>query len=349
LNNKSPIYYLHFEDLRLSNFEKEDFSKLNEIFEEVLGKKGIYFLDEVQNVNSWEIYVRSLVDSGKEVYITGSNSTLMSKELGTRLTGRHISHELYPFSFKEFCIANKKEPSLKQFESYMNIGGLPEYVLQKDHRILESLVKDVIYKDILVRHKVRDEVIVEKLVTYVISNIGKELSYNKLKNLLGVGSTNTIIALMNALEDAYLLFTINLFDFSLKKQLRNQRKVYCVDNGIISKVSFKFSDNLGRLLENTVFIELKRRESEIYFYKDSHECDFIVKNKSNTFLAIQVCYDVTEDNQKREFAGLIEAMNKIKVSEGLILTLNQDDEFIIEGKKIVMLPVWKWLLLDSRV
>jgi uncharacterized protein len=220
---------------------------------------------------------------------------------------------------------------------------MPEYILQKDQRILESLVKDIIYKDVLVRHKIRDEAIIEQLVTYVISNIGKELSYNKLKDLFGVGSVNTIIALMNALEDSYLLFTINLFDYSLKKQLRNKRKVYCIDNGIISNNSFKFSDNLGRLLENLVFIELKRRGCEIYFYKENNECDFIVKEKSNRFLAIQVCYSINEDNQKREFAGLLEGMNKINSNEGLILTNDQEDEFIVEGKKIILRPAWKWL------
>ena len=344
LHKKKPVYYLHFEDLRLSSFEKDDFNKLNEVFEEALGKGGAYFLDEVQNADSWEIYVRSLVDSGKEVYVTGSNSALMSKELGTRLTGRNISEELYPFSFEEFCLANKKKPSLEQFEEYLVAGGLPEFVFQKDSRILESLVKDVIYKDVLVRHRIRDEALVEQLVTYVLSNIGKELSYNKLKDLFGAGSVNTVISLMTALEDAYLLYTINLFDYSLKKQLRNQRKVYCVDNGILSKVSFQFSKNSGRLLENLVFIELKRRGFEIYFHRDSGECDFIIKKGSKEFSAIQVCHQLNQDNQKREFSGLIEAVKKINASSGLILTHKQDDHFDVDGIKIEVKPVWKWLL-----
>ncbi len=341
LKTKKIVYYLHFEDLRLSSFEKSDFTKLNSVFEESLGLGGVYFLDEVQNVSGWEIYVRSLLDSGKEVYVTGSNSSLMSKELGTRLTGRHISEELYPFSFSEFCLAKKRKESIKLFDKYLIQGGLPEYVLQEDVRILESLVKDIIYKDVLVRHRIREESIVERLVSYVLSNIGKEISYNKLKDLMGVGSPNTIISLMDALEDAYFLFTINTFDYSLKKQLRNKRKVYCVDNGFITQTSLQFSKNLGRLLENLVFIELKRRGYEIFFHKETGECDFIIKKK--TLSAIQVCYELNSDNQERELNGLIEGMKKINVNKGIIITHHQKDFFEIDGKKIDVIPIMDWL------
>ncbi|MCF7871494.1 ATP-binding protein [Candidatus Woesearchaeota archaeon] len=340
-SNKKPIYYLHFEDLRLSSFESSDFTKLNVVFEEVLGNDGVYFLDEVQNINSWEIYVRSLVDSGKEVYVTGSNSSLMSKELGTRLTGRHISEELYPFNFSEFCLAKKKKESLKLFDDYLVSGGLPEYVLQQDVRILESLVKDIIYKDVLVRHRIREEAIVERLVSYILSNIGKEISYNKIKDLMGVGSPNTIISLMDALEDAYFIFTINTFDYSLKKQLRNKRKVYCVDNGFITQTSLQFSKNLGRLLENLVFVELKRRGYEIFFHKEKYECDFIIKK--NNLSAIQVCYELNLDNQQRELNGLVEGMKKIKATEGIIITRHQDDFFEIDDMKIKVVSIMDWL------
>lgn len=343
LSKKKPIYYLHFEDLRLSSFESSDFTKLDVVFEETLGKNGVYFLDEVQNITSWEIYVRSLVDSGKEVYVTGSNSSLMSKELGTRLTGRHISEELYPFNFSEFLLAKKKRESLKLFDDYLVSGGLPEYVLQQDVRILESLVKDIIYKDVLVRHRIREEVIVERLVSYILSNIGKEISYNKIKDLMGVGSPNTIISLMDALEDAYFIFTINTFDYSLKKQLRNKRKVYCIDNGFITQTSLQFSKNLGRLLENLVFVELKRKGYDIFFHKDNGECDFIIQKKN--LEAIQVCYELDLDNQQRELNGLVEGMKKINATQGVIITHHQDDFFEIEGMKIKVIPIMDWIKL----
>ncbi|MFP4112286.1 MAG: ATP-binding protein [Candidatus Woesearchaeota archaeon] len=341
LHTKKPIYYLHFEDLLLSSFEKIDFTKLDEVFQNTLGQEGIYFLDEVQNVDGWEIYVRSLVDSGKEVYVTGSNSSLMSKELGTRLTGRHISEELYPFSFSEYCLANNKKESMEMLDEYLIDGGMPEYIFQKDVRILESLVKDVIYKDVLVRHRIREEAIVERLVSYILSNTGKEISYNKIKDMMGVGSPNTIISLMDALEDAYFIFTINIFDYSLKKQLRNMRKVYCVDNGFITQTSFQFSKNIGRLLENLVFIELKRKGFEIYFYKEKNECDFIIKKKN--FSAIQVCYELNTDNQKREISGLIDGMKKTGIKKGSIITHHQEDSFEKDGMIIEVIPVIKWM------
>ena len=341
LTKKKPTYYLHFEDLRLSSFETKDFTKLDIVFEESLGKKGVYFLDEVQNIAGWEIYVRSLVDSGKEVYVTGSNSSLMSKELGTRLTGRHISEELYPFNFSEFSLAKKKKESLKLFDEYLVSGGLPEYVLQQDARILESLVKDIIYKDVLVRHRIREESIVERLVSYILSNIGKEISYNKIKDLMGVGSPNTIISLMDALEDAYFIFTINTFDYSLKKQIRSMRKVYCIDNGFITQTSLQFSKNLGRLLENLVFIELKRKGYDVFFHKDKGECDFIIKKKSLS--AIQVCYELNSDNDQRELNGLVESMRKIKSTQGVIITHHQDDFFEIDGMKIKVISIMNWL------
>ncbi len=341
LKKRRSIYYLHFEDIRLSSFKKEDFAKLDSAFEECLGKKGVYFLDEVQNVEGWEVYVRSLVDSGKEVYVTGSNSSLMSSELGTRLTGRHISEEIYPFNFEEYCEAKKKKESLNVFDEFLIQGGMPEYVIQNDARILEYLVKDIIYKDVLVRHRIREEAIVERLVSYVLSNIGKEISYNKLKDLMGVGSPNTIISLLDALEDAYLLFTINLFDYSLKKQLRNMRKVYCIDNGFITQTSFQFSKNYGRLLENFVFVELKRKGYEVFFYREKGECDFIAKKKD--LLAVQVCYQLNEENQQREINGLLGALKKINKNEGIIITRDQEDFFETENIKIRVVPVLKWL------
>ena len=340
LKTRKPIYYLHFEDIRLSNFEKLDFAKLNVSFEECFGQDGIYLLDEVQNVEGWEVYVRSLIDTGKEVYITGSNSSLMSKELGTKLTGRHISEELYPFNFSEYCVAKESTESLQLFDNYLIHGGFPEYIFQNDARILESLVKDIIYKDVLVRHRIREEAIVERLVSYILSNIGKEISYNKLKDLMGVGSPNTIISLMAALEDAFFIFTINLFDYSLKKQLRNKRKVYCVDNGFITQTSFQFSKNLGRLLENFVFIELKRKGYEIFFHKDKGECDFIIKKKN--LQAIQVCYELNLDNQQRELNGLMDGMRKINTNEGIIITRNQEDFFEIDNKQVKVIPIMKW-------
>lgn len=341
------VCYIRFEDIRLSTFESRDFTKLDQVFLEALGEKGVYLLDEVQNVDGWEVYVRSLVDAGKQVYITGSNATLMSKELATRLTGRTIRLELFPFDFSEFCKARGR-PSRDLFDDYLKSGGIPEYVLQKDDKILESLLEDIIYKDVLVRHKIRDESIVKSMVSYLLTNIGKELSFNKLRDIFGMGSANTVIDIVSALEDSYLLFTVNQFSYSLKKQLRNQRKVYCVDNGLITKASFRTSDDLGRLLENVVYVALRRKNLDIFYFKGKKECDFVVMKGNAIVEAVQVCYVLTQDNLDREIQGLAEALTEHKLKKGLILTYDQTDEFTVDGKKITVKPVWRWLLEDRK-
>lgn len=338
------VKYFHFENVQLAHFEQSDFAKLDEVFTEIIGEKGVYLLDEVQNINGWEIYVRQLVDSGEIVIVTGSNATMLSKELGTRLTGRNLRYELYPFSFVEFSKITKTKPNLKLFEKYFNQGGFPEFVKTNNEDILQNLFQDIFYRDILVKNDFRSESQLKQFVSYLSTNIGSEISYNKLKTILGLGSVNTVTQFTHACESAYLFFAIPKFDFSLKKQQINPKKIYCVDNGLLRLNSFSFSENKGRYLENIVFMQLKRKNEEIYYYKGEGECDFITKKGVNISSAIQVCYDLHDENEKREFKGLVEACKEHKLKKGLILTYNQEDFFTIEGVKITVKPVWKWLI-----
>ncbi|MBD3163627.1 AAA family ATPase [Candidatus Woesearchaeota archaeon] len=344
LKEKSPIYYLYFEDISLSKFELKDFSKLDGLFIELLGENGIYFFDEIQNIKGWEIYARSLVDAGKQVIITGSNASMLSKELGTRLTGRNLRYELYPFSFNEFLKLRRTKPNIKNFEAYMKEGGFPEYIKLKDQDILRNLFEDIFYRDIVVRNDIRNETELKSLLYYLISNIGKEVSYNKLKDMVNVGSTNTITQFIHAFTQAYMLFPLNKFDFSYKKQIVNPKKIYCIDNALILLNAFSFSKNKGRLLENLVFISLKREGKEIYYHKNKKECDFIIKKGDKISEAIQVCYELSEDNREREIEGIIEAIKSYQLKQGSILTYNEEDELEIDGKRIFIKPVWKWLL-----
>lgn len=344
LGIKSPIYYFHFENIQLASFELKDFSRLDECFIEQLGKDGIYLLDEIQNVKGWEIYVRQLVDSGKSVVITGSNATMLSRELGTRLTGRNLRYELYPFSFAEFLRLVNKNASLKEFDKYFEKGGFPDYVLSEESEILENLFQDIFYRDILVRNDIRRESELKQFVSYISSNVGVEVSFLKLKKLLSLGSHNTISQFLLACEQAYLFFSINRFDYSLKKQSINPKKVYCVDNGLLKLNSFNFSENKGRYLENLVFMSLKRNKKEVYYHKIEKECDFVIKKGEKIVEAIQVCYNLDDQNSNREYDGLLEAINKYKLKYGLLLTYNQEDEIEYNGKKIIIKPVWKWLL-----
>lgn len=343
LNNKKPVYYLYFEDVALANFKVEEFERLDASFKENLGKNGIYFFDEIQNIEGWEIYIRQLVDKGEKVFITGSNASMLSRELGTRLTGRNLRYELYPFSYKEFLTLKKQKASEKTFSKYLLNGGFPEYLKSQDKDILRNLFQDVLYRDILVRNDIRNESALKSLLSYLSSNIGKELSFNKLKSLINVGSVNTVSQFIEAFESAYLFFTLKKYDHSIKKQLINPKKIYCVDNALIQFNSFTTSPNLGRLLENLVFIELKRREYEIFYFREKNECDFVARKDNKTKELIQVCYEFNSENKEREMNGLLEAMNKFELKEGLILTNNQEDEFILENKKIILKPVHKWL------
>ena len=187
-------------------------------------------------------------------------------------------------------------------------------------------------RDIVVRHKLRSPKAIKEMALFLISNVGVEFSYNSLAKTFGLGSTNSAIAFVSYLEDSYLLFTVSKFDYSLKKQAVNPKKIYSIDNGLAAVNSVSFSSNRGRMLENCVFLQLRRDGKQIFYFKEENECDFVVKEKNAITQAIQVCYDLNEENKKREIDGLIEALEKFDLSEGLILTYDQQDELEISVK-----------------
>jgi hypothetical protein len=338
------FYYLNFEDTRLDSFQVEDFEKLDEIFKEDYSESEYYLFDEIQNIDKWELFVRSRLDKQKKFIITGSNASLLSKELGTRLTGRHINMELFPFSFMESLSMTKVKASATSFSKYLRSGGFPEYLRYKKQEILRELLTDIIQRDIVVRHKLRDSKTVKTLALYLLSNTGNEFSYNNLKKMFNLGSVNTAIAFVSYFEDSYLLFTVPKFDYSLKKQIVNAKKVYSIDNGLSTSNSASFSSDLGRMLENSVFLHLRRKYKEIFYFKGKRECDFLVKGQNKIKMAIQVSYELNEGNKQREFDGLLEAIKTFDLAEGLILTFDQEDKFEIDGKHIIAKPVWKWML-----
>ena len=345
LIKKTPRFcYFNFEDTRIEGFSTTDFPKLDEALQEDYGKCDYYFFDEIQNVPKWEIFVRSMLNKKKRFVITGSNASLLSKELGTRLTGRHVRHELFPFSFKEMLLFTKQKPNINSFDEYLKKGGFPDYLKFNRSEILMELLNDILARDIMVRHKLRESKTVREMVVYLLSNVGKEFSYTSLKNMFGLGSTSTAVSFVSYFEDSYLLFSIPRFDYSLKKQLVNPKKVYSVDNGLSSVNSVSFSSDRGRMLENLVFLQLRRKDKEIFYFKGRKECDFLVRQGNKIRGAFQVCYDLNEDNKDREIGGLVEAMNEFKLTEGYLLTYNQEDEFKIDEKKVIVKPVWEWLL-----
>jgi hypothetical protein len=334
--------YLNFEDPRLYEFEMKDFARLDKVIA-ATGSKVLLF-DEIQIIPEWERYVRQKLDEGFKMVITGSNASLLSKELGTKLTGRHITKELFPFSYREFNLFRKLKPSVDSLLQYLHTGGFPEYVKQGANEILNHIFDDILIRDIAVRYGIRDVKTLQRLALYLVSNVGNLVTANRLKNLFEVGSSNTITEHLSHLEDCYLFHLIPKFSYSLRKQMVNPRKVYAVDTGMISVNSGSFTDDDGRKLENLVYLHLRRRYREIYYFSEKGECDFVVFANGRALEAVQVCFDLNPDNLDREVNGLMEALTSLNLEKGKIITVQQKDHYEKEGHLIEVIPCHEFLL-----
>ena len=337
---KAKIGWFNFEDSRVFGFEITDFSKLNEVFGE---KVTHYFFDEVQNVENWELFIRELHDDEKTICITGSNAAMLSKELGTKLTGRNIQIELFPFSYDEYCDFKKLKKNADSFAGYLTDGGFPDYLKDNQKEYLQQLFRDIIYRDIIVRYGIRNANVMVEIALFLISNSAKEYSLNNIRKAFGVGSTNSVANYVKWLEDAYLLFSVPRFSWSLKSVSVNLKKIYTIDTGFAQANSLSFTDDVGRLFENSIFLELRRNYKEIYYFREKGECDFIVKRDKEIVHILQVCAEVTPDNLDREVNGLVEALAFFDKPEGVIVTLNQDDILHRNGRTIRLVPAYSWL------
>jgi predicted AAA+ superfamily ATPase len=335
--------FFNLEDSRLAGFEVSDFYLVEEIFAGQSGDKSMLFFDEIQNVHGWERFVRDAIDRKKTIVITGSNANLLSRELGTKLTGRHLDFSVFPFSYPEFLAYCKLEPGAGSFLSFISEGGFPGYLSSRKKEVLSTLVSDILERDIFSRYNLRNHAAYRRIVQYLLSNTGKETSFNNLKIIFEIGSASSVMDFLNYLTDAYLLFLVPMYDTSLKVQARNPRKVYAIDQGLVNFSSVSGSPDRGRLLENTIYLQLKRSGHEIWYFKGKKECDFICRKDKSSYSAIQVSWEVGIQNEKRELEGLLEAMNQLNLREGTIITFDQEDEFVKEGKNIRLIPGWKWL------
>jgi len=339
MKEEDRYYYLNFEDPRLSEFGLNDFEILEDVFEENYGENELYYFDEIQNLSGWESYVRYLLDNNKKVIITGSNASLLSRELGTKLTGRNLRLELFPFSYREYLKFMKKDDSEENFHDYLFTGGFPEYLRTGMDEVLQNLLLDIIARDILFRYNIKNPGVITEIAVYMLANISREFTLSKLrKTFSSIGSVTTIASYVDYLEDSYIIFTLPRFSYSIKSRQINPKKVYAVDNGFIRANSTGFSDDYGRLLENYVFLELRKRYREVFYFREKGECDFLVKENTKITKAVQVCYALNNRNKGREINGLLEAMEKFGLDEGYILTFNQKDEITVDGRKISIIP-----------
>lgn len=356
---KDDYYYLNFEDERLIQFSAtDDFDTLYQSFLELYGKHQTFFFDEIQNIEGWERFASRMIDSGFKFFITGSNARLLSRELATHLTGRHMTVEIYPFSFMEFLDFNKvsieknmeylteERANIKKcLFKYIQEGGFPEYLKYGEKDVLSRLYGDIIFRDIIVRHGIREVKAFQEISGFLMSNISNRISYNRIKDVFGLGSTNTVKNFTEYLENSFLIFCVKQFSYSKGIQAASPKKVYCIDTGLRNIASFRFSEDTGRLVENMVFLELKRKGKEIYYWSGKGEVDFVIKEGLHVKELIQVCWNIDDEDKKNaELKGLIEAMDEFSLKTGLIITEDSDLEEKIDGKKIKYLPLWKWLL-----
>ncbi|MCK9580685.1 MAG: ATP-binding protein [Methanoregula sp.] len=349
--------YINFDDDRLMDFTVADFPTLMLVFEKTSPGVKTLFIDEIQTVTGWERFIRRIHDEGYKVFLTGSNANLLSQELGTRLTGRHTTITLFPFSFAEVLqfrairtdriTAKSRAAILAEFDRYLAGGGFPDYLKSGDPEYLKRIWDDILYRDIVSRFGIREVKGFRQLAHYLITNTANPATYNALKNTLGFKSVVSVRDYVGFLEQAYLIIEIFRHDFSLKKQHVSDKKLYCIDTGLRNAVAFRFSDDKGRLLENLVLIELLRRNKSVYFFKSSRECDFVTEERGKITGAIQVCYELTQENRDRELGGLMAAMQVHGLKEGLILTCLQEETLTQDGFMIRVLPAWKWLISQS--
>ncbi len=343
INNtmKTKSIYLNFEDPRLAGFDISDLNRLHEIGKEKIVKT--YFFDEIQLVNQWEKFVRFRLDEGYRIFITGSNAAMLSKELGSRLTGRHVSKELFPFSYNEFITFAKQKKGKSSLMKYLYGGGFPEYLKTEQQDILMQLFNDIIMRDIAIRYNIKNATLLQQIAVWLVTNTGKLVSGNSLKKIFGIKSSSTVMEYLSYFTDAYLFFFVSKFSYSHKVQAVNPKKVYCIDNGFINANSVSFSNDSGRMLENLVFLELRRRNYDIFYFNESKECDFVVFEKGKIKSVLQVCFQLDEDNMDREVSALIEAMDYFNLKTAKIITVNQKDSLNLSGRSIVVEPFYEWI------
>lgn len=350
------FFFLNFEDERLYNFDVTEFNRILELQIELFGNHKTFIIDEIQNVEAFELFLRRLSDSGYKFIVSGSNSELLSGELATKITGRHIETILQPFNFREYLrfykievnnedlyLTEKRAKIFRFFEKYSQEGGMPEYLSYKTDEIIIRMYEDILIKDIAVRNAITNIVQLRELSRYLITNFGRRFSYNSLQKAIGLGSVNTAKNYCSFLEQSYLVKNITRFDHSVKKQQRNDKKAYVADHMIIRNVSTQLTKDSGRVLENIVANNLIS-ENSLYYFSGKKECDFVAIDNNNNIKLFQVCADLNQDNYKRETSGIVEGINYFQLTEGNILTNSQEEEIEIEGKIIHVIPLWKWLL-----
>lgn len=362
---KRNIIYINFEDERLT-LGKDQLDLILQAYQELYPKQDLaecyFFFDEVQNIEGWEKFIRRVFDTvSKNVFISGSNSRLLSTEIATELRGRTISYTLYPLGFEEYLRFKKAESEyfgtiqkikmLDHFKSFMIHGGFPELVdLDEILKIrkLQDYFNTIIYRDLIDRYNISNPAVLKFFLKRILSQVTKPVSINKIYNdLRSLGykiSNNVLYEYSDFIQASFASVLINKFEYSEIKQAKSEKKAYAIDNGILSAIDYSFSENNGKLLENLIALELLKSGKELMYFRDNQECDFIIKVKK-TYSAVQVCYSIQDsDTHEREVKGLIRACEYLKLKKGIIVTFEEEDSFVTDNITIAVLPAYKYIL-----
>lgn len=369
--NSNAALYLDFEDDRLAGFTAADFQTVRDAFLELKPEaegRIVYLFDEIQHVEEWERFCRRVTErENAAVYVTGSSSRLMPLEVDTAIRGRAWSVAVFPFSFPEFLqlrmgrldrneilYGTRKVETKRLFAEYAKWGGFPETALTADPVVKTKLLKEYLramfFRDLVERYDMTNIALFDALADKLFSSFSTRLSltafYRQYKDLFPF-SKDLLFQYFHHFEESMLIFAVRKFSESSYKRSRNPVKIYPADTGLCRRVA---SEDAGRILENIVFIELARRGGEIYYFEEKQECDFVVKDGEGAgFAAFQVCRELTEESRRRETGGLIAACRRLNLTEGTILTDDQESEEEAEGIKISVLPLWRWLVRGQGI
>jgi hypothetical protein len=363
--------YLNFEDTRLIELNFKEVRELIRIYMEITGREPEYlFFDEIQNIEKWEISLREILDTNKyKIFITGSSSKLLSKEIATSLRGRTLTYLLLPFSFSEYLKAkniafkflskDKEAVIRRELKEYLEFGGFPEVVLEEEkEKILKELYDLILFKDIVERHALKNINLAKFLLSYFAQNFSKEVSTNKILNFFkSQGKSfgkNTLYDYINKIWDSVAIFFLNRFSEKIYLRESWPKKVYLCDTGV-SKV-VRFSQDIGKLMENVVFLGLLRKTNqnpllEIYYFKtpNGKEVDFVIKEGMNINELIQVCYEIEDlSTKERELKSLIKVSYELKCNNLKVINWNYEGEEQVKDKKVTFIPLWKWLLESNE-
>jgi uncharacterized protein len=338
------LFYCNLEDTRLYELKPNDFPTLLSLIDELAPEPARIFLDEVQEVEGWQRLVRTLLDRGRPVCLTGSNASLLGRELGSKLTGRHLSFEVFPFSYTEYLAYTKQAPGAASLLSYLDDGGFPGFLRERNTQILQELLRDIVYRDIAVRYRLREIRHLMNLVLFLLANTGQPFSMQGLTKTLSIPTVPQTSRYLQYMEDAYLLFPVAKFSPSFKKRVVTPKKYYAIDNGLRRVNSPQSTADLGHRLENAVFLALRRNKTRVSYAGEANlwECDFVTDTE-----AIQVCANLNGQNQEREVRGALQGAALPGKRRSVIVTLDQRDHLEVDGRTVDIIPAWEWLIATA--